>query len=157
MAIVSSIRRVNEADISRAPRAERDIYIPATDASGTPIGYGRQLIARAGQPIPARYREHPAVKGAAVAPVVVPDAAVRIPAGDPRPVAVSTMTKPDLIDELGELGVELEGGETVPQLREKLKAARDGVTEDDGAGDGDDGEGDDEDAVGDDGAGDEEE
>lgn len=133
MARISSIRRVNETDISRAPRAERDIFIPATDASGQPIGYGRQLIARAGQPIPARYRDHPAVKGAAVAPVTVPPAAVTIPAagGDGKPPALSTMTKPELIDELAARGVEYEEGLTVPELRDVLRDAREGVEGDD--------------------------
>jgi hypothetical protein len=145
MATISSIRRVNESDISRAPRASRDIYIAATDASGRSIGYGRQLIARAGQPIPPRYRDHPAVKDAAAAPIDVPPAAVRVPAAPPegdRAPAVSTMNKGDLIDELAARGVEVEKGLTVPQLRDAVKAAREGVEPDEG--------GDDEDAVEDD-------
>lgn len=150
MAIVSSIRRVNESDISRAPRAQRDIYIPAVDASGKPLGYGRTLVARAGQPIPHRYRNHPAVTGAVAPEAVEIDAkaATVVPPAD-RTAAVSTMTKPDLLAELETYGFEHDG-ETVPELRDILKAAREkGALED---------EGDDEDGVGDDeGAGDEEE
>lgn len=147
MAIVSSIRRVNEADISRAPRAERDIYIPAVDANGRALGYGRTLVARAGQAIPEKYRKHPAVTGAVAPEPVQIDAkaATVVPPAD-RTAAVSTMTKPDLLDELKGYGFEHDG-ETVPELRDILKAAREAGTLEGG---GEDPAGDDEDAVGDD-------
>lgn len=146
--VQGSVKRVNEADISRAPKAERDIYIPATDHLGKPLGYGRVLVARAGQPIPERYRKHPAVTGAIAAPAPKIDAraATVVPPAD-RSAAVSTLTKPDLLDELEGYGFEHDG-QTVPELREILKASReagelvmpggddeDAVTDDDGAGD----------------------
>lgn len=125
MAIVSSIKRVNESEISRAPRADRDIYVPATDANGNGIGYGRQLIARKGQPIPARYRNHPAVTKAVIdpKPLEIPAAAVQIPSRDQLP-AVTTMVKKDLIDELADRGVEIERGTSVTDLRDILRSAR---------------------------------
>ena len=122
--VTGSVKRVNEADISRAPKATRDIYIPATDTLGRPLGYGRVLVARAGQPIQERYRKHPAVVGAmsSPAPVIDAKAATVVPPAS-KTAAVSTLTKPDLLAELEGYGFEHDG-EQVPDLRAILKHAR---------------------------------